>query len=402
MQVVIAQQQVEVSEANAYGSWTGVMPQINATVLSGNRITSGDRPLIQNGEFIRNVPGGTSTSYSNGVSFNQTLYNGGQNWNAIRRDRVGVENARWNVRVTENQIVTNVKVQYYNLLRAMRLREVAQEQVRLSEEQLRRSESMYEIGSVAKVDVLQARAQLGQVRISLYNQDKAVRQAQAVLNNAMGVDVNAPVDIVDPIGSEPLRPAPLMSLAEATQMALGSNPTVQRDQIGIRSARINNRIARGGLWPTVTGSISYGRSGVAFRDVYGNYGQNWNVSLRLNISLPILNGTQTYAQIQQTQASVLVAEENLEQTRRSIVLAIKRALLDLETTSQVVELSNENIVAAEEGLRLAEERYRVGSGTLLDVFNAQVTLAQARSSLVSARYDYLIAQANLEDALGRQ
>ncbi|MBM3265415.1 MAG: TolC family protein [candidate division Zixibacteria bacterium] len=402
MQLVIAARQVEVDEAQVYGAYTGVLPRLNATVLSSNRTTSGDRPLFQEGTFVRNVPGGTTTSYSNGITLNQTIYNGSQNWNNIRQEKEQVETSRWNVKSAEYTVTTNVKEQYYGLLRATRLKEVVLEQVKLSEEQLRRSESMFEIGLVAKVDVLQARAQLGQVRINLLNQDRTVFQARAALNNAMGLDVNTMIDVVDPIGDNPMPFGATISMEEATRIADANNPTVQRDESNIRTARIASAIAKGVRWPTVSGTAGYSRSGSRFQDVYGNLGKNWNLSLGLNVSVPVWNGTQISANIEQAQVNFMRSEENLEQTRRITRLTIKTALLNLETTRQVIELSNENIVAGEEGLRLAEERYRVGSGTLLDVFNAQVTLAQAKSNLVAARYDYLIAQANLDEALGRR
>lgn len=402
MQLAIAARQVEVDEAQVYGAYTGVVPRLTANVLNSNRTTSGDRPLIQEGVVIRNVPGGTTTNFSSGLSLNQTLYNGGQNWNTIRQEKEQVETSKWNVKSAEYTVIASVKEQYYGLLRAARLKDVVLEQVKLSEEQLRRSESMFEIGSVAKVDVLQARAQLGQVRINLLNQDRIVRQARAALNNAMGLDVNAPVDVVDPIGDNTPNFGAAMSMEEAMRITNSNSPTVQRDQSNIRASRISASIAKGARWPSVFGTAGYSRSGVRIQDVYGHFGQNWNLAFGLNVSVPIWNGTQISANIDQAQVNLLRAEENLEQTRRTISLAIKSALLSLEITRQVIELSNENIVAGEEGLRLAEERYRVGSGTLLDVFNAQVTLAQAKSSLVSARYDYLIAQSNLDEAIGRR
>ena len=400
MQVLLAAQRVDASEAALYGAWTNVLPRVNANILNTTRNTSGDRPRILDGVVIGNQPGGTTTTYSNGLTINQTIYNGGQSWNAIKRDRLNVESTKWDVKTTEQLIINNVKVQYYTLLRAIRLREVTLEQVKLNEEQLRRSESMFQIGSVAKVDVLQARANLGQVRITLLNQDKSVRQSQATLNNALGQDVNSPIEVVDPIGDAPLAYATPPSSVDAMRTVETNNPDVLAKTTAISTARVNRTIAKGTLWPSVTGTLNYARSGVRLRDAYSNFGKNWNMALGLGISIPIMNGTQNWAQIQQAQINLISAEETLEQTRRTTALTIKRALLDMETTRQVIELSNENIVAAEEGLRLAEERYRVGSGTLLDVFNAQLTVAQTKNNLVGARYDYLIARANLDQGLG--
>jgi TolC family type I secretion outer membrane protein len=401
-QILIAEGQVEVAQAQTYGSYTGILPTINASVINANRTTSGDRDQILEGIVIRQVPGGTRTNYFNNIALNYTLYNGGQNWNSIRRNKQLEVNSKHNVSNAENQIASNVKTQYYNLLRAIRLKEVTDEQVKLSEEQLRRSQSMYEIGSVAKIDVLQARAQLGQVRITLLNQQKAVTQTKANLNNVMGVDVHTPINPVDPIAGNTLAMMSPMSLQEATSLAFQQNPSIQRDTGGIQAANLQTKQARGGLWPTVSAGVTYSRNGVALRDVYGNYGNNWNLGLNINVRLPILNGTQTYANIQSSHAQRMIAEETLNQTKRTTLLSIRQSLLDLETSILVTKLSNENIVASDEGLRLAEERYRVGSGTLLDVFNAQVTLAGAKSNLVIAQYDYLIAQATLDQALGRK
>ena len=134
--------------------------------------------------------------------------------------------------------------------------------------------------------------------------------------------------------------------------------------------------------------------------MYGTYDKNWRVSFNLNLRMPILNGTQTYANISQAQAQQLITEETLRQTRRATSLTIRSALLDLDTAREVIALSNDNILASEENLRLAEERYRVGSGTLLDVIIAQEALARAKSDLAGSQYDYLIAQATLDGALG--
>ncbi len=401
-QIEIARKGVEVQQANLFSSYTGVMPVVNATVVSANRTTSGDTPVIVEGVVLREAPGSTRTNYGKGVFMRMDLYNGGRNWNTIRQARQLTESEEFAQNSTEHQVIVNVKTSYYGLLRALRLKEVTEEQVRLNEEQLRRSRSMYEIGSVARVDVLQTTAQLGAVRISLRNQENSVLQARAELANVMGIGSSEVFDIVDPLEDRSLDTSAHMSLQDALRLADLTNPAIQRDEGRIRSAMLGTKMARGGLWPTVTGTIAYNRSGVRFQDVYGTYDKNWRLSFGLNLSLPILNGTQTYAEISRAQAQQLIAEETLRQTRRTTTLTIRTALLDLETAGEVIGLSNDNIAFAEESLRLAEERYRVGSGTLLDVFTAQEALARAKYELVGAQYDYLIAQARLDGALGKQ
>ncbi len=400
-QIEIARKQVEVQEAALFGTYTEVMPTLNATIMGANRTTSGDRDIIVEGVVLREAPGSTRTNYRNGVFLNMSLYNGGRSWNSIRQARQESESEEFAQNSTENDVVVNVKTGYYNLLRALRLKEVTEENVRLNEEQLRRTQSMYEIGSVARVEVLQTTAQLGAARINLRNQENAVFQARAQLANVMGIGSSEVFEIIDPLEGGALDTTALMSLQDALRLANLTNPAIQRDEGRIRSAMLGTKIARGLLWPTVSGNIGYSRTGVRFQDVYGTYDKNWNLSFGVNLSLPILNGTQTYAEISRAQAQQLIAEETLRQTRRTTSLTIRNALLDLETAQEVITLSNDNIVASEESLRLAEERYRVGSGTLLEVFTAQEALVRAKSDLAGAQYDYLIAQATLDGALGK-
>ena len=400
--IEIARKQVEVRQAAVFGSYTGVMPQLTANLVNANRTTSGDTPVIVEGVQLQVAEGSTRTNFGNNIFLRMDLYNGGRNWNTIRRERQLADNEILGQVDTENQVIVDVKTRYYSLLRAIRLREVAEENVRLNEEQLRRSQSMYEIGSVARVDVLGTRANLGSARITLRNQENAVLQARAELANVMGIGAGEEIQVVDPLEGGSLDAAAPMALQDALRLAELTNPAIQRDEGGIRSALLQTKMARSGLWPTVSGSVGYSRSGVRFQDVYGTYDKNWRLSFNVNLSMPILNGTQTYADISQAQTQQLIAEETLRQTRRATSLAIRGALLNLETSREVIALSGDNIAASEESLRLAEERYRVGSGTLLDVFNAQEVLARAKSDLASAQYDYLIAQATLDGALGKR
>lgn len=400
-QIEIARKQVEVQEAALFGTYTEIMPTLNATIMGANRTTSGDRDIIVEGVVLREAPGSTRTNYRNGVFLNMNLYNGGRNWNTIRQARQETETEAFAQTSTENQVVVDVKTGYYGLLRALRLKEVQEENVRLNEEQLRRTQSMYEIGSVARVEVLQTTAALGAARITLHNREKDVLQARAGLANVMGIGSNEAFEIVDPLAGGALDTTALMSLQDALRLANLTNPAIQRDEGRIRSAMLGTKTARGSLWPTVSGNIGYSRTGVRFQDVYGTYDKNWNLSFGVNLSLPLLNGTQTYADISRAQAQQLIAEETLRQTRRTTSLTIRNALLDLETAREVITLSNDNILASEESLRLAEERYRVGSGTLLEVFTAQEALVRAKSDLAGAQYDYLIAQATLDGALGK-
>jgi outer membrane protein TolC len=81
-------------------------------------------------------------------------------------------------------------------------------------------------------------------------------------------------------------------------------------------------------------------------------------------------------------------------------LRVNQAFLYLEALQEIASVNRDNLLAAEEDLRLAEERYRVGSGTLLEINDARVAVTRAKQIVVGAKYDSQVARATLEALMG--
>lgn len=410
--VLIAKGQVDQFEGSSLSSWSSMTPQISATIFNGARNIQGDavftgeiqepQPdgsvIFRQGDIVRS--GQTRDNFFAGLSVNQLIYDGGASWNQIKQARQNTRTAVLNETATKSQVILDVSQQYYNLLKAVRQYEVREELVRLNSEQLRQSETMYRLGTVAKVDVLRARATLGSARVALASQGALIRRTKGALNTVMGRTMNASLEIVDTVDPEVLSFSEPVSIDRAIASAMESNPSIRNREAQVQSARLGKKIARGGLFPQISGFFNYNRNNTELNRVYNNFDQNWSMSFGVTLRLNLLNGTRTYGNISQASASFYVAEETLEQQKRQTILAIEQAFADLESSREIIALSRESIEAAEESLRLEQSRYRVGTGRQLDVIDAQLRFIQAKFSLVSALYDYKIAEASLDNAMG--
>ena len=149
--------------------------------------------------------------------------------------------------------------------------------------------------------------------------------------------------------------------------------------------------------------------------MYGNYGRDNNespfkfgaqisssTSYGYSVSWNIFDRLQTYSGISRAKASARIAEYQLEQARLNAQVEIRQLHNALVEARERADVSRETIVQAEEGLRLAQERFRVGAGTALDVIVAQVNLTTARAQEVQAKVDFVIARSSLDRALGRR
>lgn len=331
------------------------------------------------------------------VSYNQTLWDFGRSIHTIKQAKSGFEAASQNLAAARNAVYATVHQRYLELLKAVKLEQEFQQAVERSREQLHRTQSMYEIGSVAQIDVYRQEVILGTDEVSLINQRNVVAIARGNLNVAMGRDPEEPIDIVDvEITAAPTT----FTLEEAIAIAEQNNPDLKRFEYEMASAEHGRKSAKARYLPTISVSAVYSRDNEQFSRVYGNFSENYFVNVGVSLNFNIFNGLADKAEVSRQTANYSIARERHLNRQRTLQLEVKQAYLNLKAYQEISEINERNLRAAEEDFRLAQERYRVGAGTQLEVTEAQVSLTRARVNLVNARYDALIAQAQLEAAMG--
>ena len=390
-------------------SRAGLLPRLNVNLSSG-RIRQGDRTLESDVPVGVNPdgtvkyerreitqPGFSSSSNQAQLSASQTVFDFGASINRLRQSNASEEASRFSFESARQSTILLVKDRYFGHLRNLDLLEVYQEAVKSSEEQLKRTESMYEIGSVAQGDVFRARTQLGNERINLINQQNAVQNSRALLNVALGRPADAALSIAD---IEEVPELKSYQMDEVLKIAEEQNPELQAVEQNKRSAKIGINVARAAYLPSFTISGFYSRSNNEFNKVYADFSKNWFGSVSLGMSLNLFNGFADQASLEREQLNYRIAEEDATDRRRNLRLEVEQALLSLQAWKEITAINGDNLVSAQEDLRLAQERYRVGAGTLLDIITAQVNVTRAKSTLVNAKYESMKAQASLEASMG--
>ncbi|MDQ7064537.1 MAG: TolC family protein [candidate division KSB1 bacterium] len=409
-QVLIAKRRVGIAQTNVASARSTILPRLSSSVSlgqfrSGPRTLQMDVPVGFDPETGRAIfeqreivqEGFRRDNYSMRFSLNQTLFDFGQSINNIKSAAAARDATRYSFEDTRQNTIYQVHLRYYQLLKDLRLLEVFREAVRSSEEQLKRTQSMYEIGSVAQADVYRAQTTLGQDRINLLQQEFKVQNSRTALNVILGREADAPLEIVD---IEEVTFAQEYTLEEALQIALENNPLIHRYKADMMAASYGAKAARARYLPIITGSLSYSRDNTDIQKVYSGFDKNYSVSFGINLSLNLFNGFNDAAAVERESLNYRIALENLKEQERQLRQRVQTALQSLEMWKQISEINQLNLRSAEEELRLAQERYRVGAGTLLELITAQVNLTRARATLVQAKYDAKVAEAELKAAMG--
>lgn len=358
----------------------------------------------------RNVqtPGNSSVGW--GIQFGYSLSG------SILADR-GL--ARAELRATDADITGSVTVletlvrqQYLNLLRAQAQVGMSQRLVERTNQTLEFARARNAVGQGTLIDVRRAEVELGQAEVDLMRARQAVENQVLVLFERLGVPAPTPAAVV-PTDSFPVQ-APAFSADSLVELALRANPVLLALRARENAAAWGVRSAYSQYAPSLNARVSYGKyrystanfggvdtttGRVNWRDTTLTSIQPWNLSI--GVQLPIFDQFQRTV----TTSRARAAQEDARLAIRSRELALRAdvtaAYLALVAAYRAIGMQLSNRAAAAEALSLATERYRVGSGTFLELLDAQVASERADAAHVSAVYDYHWAFAALENAVGR-
>ena len=338
-------------------------------------------------------------NHSFGLNISQNIYDGGGWWNNIAQAKSFQTSGFHALESAKNDAVFLITQQYLQLSKATALQYALFDALMLSQEQLERTKSLYELGSVARTDLFKARVQLGNDKSNLLMQQNVVAAAKSSLNLAMGRDPLTPIRLEEKEYTNVEYP----SREEAIDIAKKNSPRIKQFEAAVSGAKHGKKVAKSAFYPSLSASIQYSRSNQDIGSVFNpsNISNNWQSNLGVSLNLNIFNGFADKANLEQSQAIYNSSREDLENSNRGLIARIDDAITKLETYEELESIFEENLQSATEDLRLATERYGLGSATLLEVQDAQVAVLRANTSVIRNKYDSQIAYAQLMNTMGQ-
>ena len=337
------------------------------------------------------------TSTSTGISLSQNIYDGGIWWNTIAQSKNSYKIAEQFDRQVKINIIRGVHQTYFNYLKTIQLLDVAQSNLKSSQQQLALTKKRFELGSARKTDLLKAEVRFGQARVDVVNNNSALENAYLNLKNAMGI-IGSDQDFTVNDVAVALVPIPDFETGFETIQKL--NPSVLAKQRQITNAEFNEKITKGTRMPNISASANYSGNAENFETLSGEWDENWRRNISLSISIPIYTGNTLSTRIQQARLNVQKQESEYLTQLQDLSVQLHGILDRLNNYQEVIPINKTVLSSAEEDLKLAQKRYSLGSTTILEVLDAQVSVVSARSSLIRMKYDAFIEQANLKGLLG--
>jgi outer membrane protein TolC len=325
----------------------------------------------------------------------QPIFTGGANLANYRLQKLGVDISKMTVETARRDIVLQVRTGYFNILRALKLRDVAEQTVKQFQAQLEVAEAFFEIGIVAKNDVLQAEVSLANAKQTLVKAENDLAVAKSSFNTLLRRDVNTPFSVVDILQYKPF-PLPF---EESLGEALRRRPEIKSAEDAIKQAQEGVKIARSGFFPAISIAGNYNR----LSDAIGLQGNavSYRLTFQTLATFTLWNWGNTAYQVGENKVKVNQAQDAKGELIDSITLEVRQDYLNMLTAEKNIGTAQKAVEQAEENLRMNEERYKYQVATATDVLIAVTLLDQTRTNYYSSLADFNVAKAQLERAMGR-
>jgi len=387
----------------------GVVVQTRAVALP--QVVASGQYKYTDPNAIENFPAGTNgaagfhqpnQNWNAGVQIVQSIYEGGKLVAALRAASVTKAQALAQYQTVIADTLLATRLAYYDVLLAAQQITVHEASVNLLQKELEDQQRRYNAGTVPHFNVLRAEVAVANERPALIQARNNYRISKNNLSNLLGYNLpreiweDVPLNLTDSLDAAPYQ----VDLPAAIQQALSRRTELVALRKTAELQRLNVVNARAGYKPTVQVFAGYNWFNAQFtepveldHDIHG-----WNAGAQL--SWDIFDGMLSHGKVIQARAFYDKAKTDVVDTGRRIELEVRTEYSQFIEAREVLDSQQKVQEEAEEALREASARADAGTGTQLDVLDAQTSLTQARTTEIQALHDYDTARARLERAIG--
>lgn len=391
--VSIAQYELDSARAsyNAARQSRGISITASHTTQRGgyddNIVKKTDATGAWTGEYWK----GIGNSHSNGLTASLPIFTGGKLKGTIKQAKANYQYNQVGVQRTYNEMRSTVTDGYFTMLQADNMQKLSAESVARLEDHLKNVQAQYDVGVVAKVDVLRSQVELANAKQTLIQAENSYQVAEANMNKIVGL----PMDTNLKLDNLLVYNAYDKNMDDCLAYAAEHRPELMQAQYNVDAAKGALMVARSGHMPQVAASASQSWSDTNWP---GDEKGNWGVGV--NVSMNVFDTGVTLSKIHGAEADLKKAEETYRDTVNAVNLDVRSNYLGLREAEKRISTTKLAVEQADEDYRIAQLRYMSGVGTNTDVLDAQVALTQAKTNYTQALYDYNTSKTALETSIG--
>ncbi len=401
---------IKSSESNVKAAWGALFPSLSASAGYGwNRSIqpgSGGRTYTIGGFTYTAPPTPASTTdsynYSLGANASLTLFDGLAEFATLSQSKNNLESAKLQLENLKQNTVFQTMSDYYTVIDNQQLVKVKEDNVAWNKRNVETVTEKNKLGAVTLADVYSAQVQEGQAEADLIQAKNQLETSKSQLLYYLGLDVFQNYTFSDSLTSHEENilntnvTDEYAGLESMVKEALANRADYKSSLLAYESAQNGITIAEGGYFPRLSSNFGY--------NTYTNRLQDLNTSrtysASLNLSFPIFSGFSVDNRVEVAKVNAMNQKVDLDDLARTIKQNLQQTYLNAQASKASLDVNRRNVQAAEENLKIAQEKYTLGSGTLLDVLYANTNYTTARTNFINSEFQYIVLNEQLKYYLG--
>jgi len=371
-------------------------PALNAqgTHILDKKVMTIDMPSFVPGMPPQKIKLDFTRNYQFSLSFSLPLSAGGRLVSGYKQANYNLMSTKEAIRQSMQETVFNVKKAFYGYLLAKKFVEVSEEAVGLAEKHWKNVKSLYDVGMASKFDLLRSEVQVANLKPQLIRAKNGLSTAELGLKMLLGLDLKQPIEVKGELSYKEFE----ANVDAGVAQALANRPEMNQLKFQQQMAAEMLKMARGAYLPTLAIGGAYNYWGNRFKFTKDSWESYYSVNLVLDI--PLFNGFVNSAKVGESKAMLRQLDYSRKGLSEMVKFEVQEAILSLQQAKESLLSQEKNVEQAQEAVRIADLNYAEGLATNLDVSFAQMALTQAKTNYSQALYDYALALAQLEKAIG--
>lgn len=379
------------ARATYISSWSNFLPR--ASFSTGMNKYDRNQAYFQNDRLVQ-----SDRSYSLSLSANISLFSGGQDFISLRKSSISEQIAKLNYEDTRAKIVYEAKSAYLNLLKSTLSLSVSRDALGRTEREFNFIKQKLELGTAAQTDYVKIEVQLTQKKFEYIQAQNNVVRARESLAQILGFPLDSVFDIDTTF---PIPKEGIPSLQELLDGAYRMNRQKITSHLSVKSAKLDRYSSWLEYLPSVNVSYGWSWGDYELPAGFGRVIDDGSGSWRISLSWSIFSGTSRIAEIIRASANLDAQRKQDESTARSVeslVRELHRTLIEAKARYELAEAQERS---AKLFYDITEERYHLGSATVLELVDAQIALTQAQNQKIDAAVDFQKALLNIKLICGK-
>ena len=393
--VKVADKEIKRTEYARKGTYASLFPQVD---FSGSyqRAIKKQKMYMKLGEAEQEITVGVNNTWSAGFSAAMPLVNV-ELWKAIQITGMDVELAVEKAKGSRIDLIDQVQQAFYGVLLAKDLYSVYKENYDNAKDNYNDVKAKFDAGLASKFDFLSAEVSMQNAEPNLYDAQNSIMLANWKLKALLGIDLDQNIECAGMLSDYENTVA---EVADYENLSLENNSTLKQLEIQERMLDKNYEMQVAKYYPTLAAQFGYNWIAMAEHFRFSEYKWNPYSTGALALQIPIFAGGKRYNQLKQTRIQQEQLALQKEDAIRNLEVSVMQVVNSLETSLKQYEAAQKTIEGAQAGYEISKKMYEVGSGTLLELQNAQLGLLQAKLNLNQSVYTYMTLKSTLDKILG--